>query len=175
MTRLFTAAALSIAIGAFTLSPSVGQGFGWSGMMMGGGCPTIGMMGQGMMMGADSWGGRGRGMMGDQPRMGALISGRLAYLKAELEITDAQTAAWDAYAEAIDMRIESMQGMHSSMIAALEEGTAIERMDARIAGMEAMLEAMKALRPATESLYATLDDAQKQKADQLIGLGCGAM
>lgn len=176
MRRIFATAALSVALGASTLSPSLAQGFGFGfggpGMMMGGGCPTIGMMGHGMM----GWGGRGPGMMfGQQPRLGALVGGRLAYLKAELGITDEQTEAWNGYAKAVEGRLESMQTIHNSMWETLQKGTAPERMDARIASMEAMLEAMKALKPATEALYAALSEEQKKLADELIGLDCGAM
>ena len=174
MTKLLGTIALTAALTASMLSPALSQGFGYGGMMMGGGCPTIGMMGQGMM----NWnfGGRGPGMMsGGQPRLGALVGGRLAYLKAGLGITEAQTAAWDGYAQAVEARIEGMQAIHTSMWETLQQGTALERMDVRIAGMESMVDAMKALKPATEALYAALSDEQKKLADELIGLDCGAM
>jgi hypothetical protein len=41
--------------------------------------------------------------------------------------------------------------------------------------METMLESMKAMKPATEALYAVLSDEQKKMADELIGADCGAM
>lgn len=41
--------------------------------------------------------------------------------------------------------------------------------------MEVMLDAMKAMEPATEKLYAGLKGEQKKIADQLIGAHCGAM
>lgn len=144
----------------------VGPGMGMMGMM-GGGCATMGMMGQA---------GWGRGMMmGRQPKMGAMVEGRLAYLKSELDITASQSAAWDAYASAVEARVEAMKGMHQSMSSAMHEGTALERMDARISAMEGMLAAMKELKPATEALYAALSDEQKKIADDLIGTDCGAM
>jgi DNA-binding transcriptional LysR family regulator len=43
------------------------------------------------------------------------------------------------------------------------------RMDARIKSMETMVDSMKAVKPATEKLYAVLTDEQKKVADQLIG------
>ena len=143
-----------------------GMGMGMMGMM-GGGCATMGMMGHA---------GQGRGMMmGRQRNMGAMVEGRLAYLKGELNITAGQTAAWDAYASAVKARVDSMKGMHQSMMSAMGEGTAVQRMDARISGMEAMLATMKELKPATEALYAALTDEQKKIADDLIGTDCGAM
>jgi ASC-1-like (ASCH) protein len=58
---------------------------------------------------------------------------------------------------------------------AMQKGSAIERIDARIKSMEAMVETMKAVKPATEKLYAVLSDEQKKIADELIGTDCGAM
>jgi hypothetical protein len=40
---------------------------------------------------------------------------------------------------------------------------------------EARLESLKALKPATEGLYNVLTDAQKKKADELLGGTCGMM
>lgn len=139
--------------------------------MMGGDCPMMGMMGQGM---------RHRGMRGGRwmrqhGRMGAMVDGRLAYLKSALGIADAQESAWQDYADAVNDRVSTMQGMHTTMMGAMQDGGALERMDARITGMEALVEAMKAVKPATEALYAVLSKDQKTKADEMIGLGCGAM
>jgi hypothetical protein len=140
--------------------------------MMGGGCAMIGMMGQGMT----GPGMMGQGMMtGRQARMGAMVDGRLAYLKGELNITDAQSEAWNGYANAVKGRVDVMQGMRQAMMDAMEKGNATGRMDARIKSMEAMVESMKATKPATETLYAVLTDEQKKVADQLIGMDCGAM
>jgi len=134
---------------------------------MGGGCATMGMMGQGMMGGRGIWGHRGG--------MSAVVDGRLAYLKDELKITDAQSDAWNGYADAANGRAAVMQGMRARMTDAMQKGGAVERMDVRIAGMEAMLESMKAVKPAIEKLYSTLTPEQKKTADQLIGVDCGAM
>jgi hypothetical protein len=68
-----------------------------------------------------------------------------------------------------------MQSRRQSMMDAMQKGSAIERMNARIAGMEVMLDSMKAVNPAIEKLYAVLTDEQKKKADELIGMDCGAM
>ena len=139
--------------------------------MMGGGCPIMGMMGRGGL----GEGGQGQGMMRRQFKMGAMVEGRLAYLKGELDITDAQATAREGYVSAVKARVELMKGMRESMFETMQKGTATERMDARIAGMEAMLGAMKAMKPATEALYAVLSDEQKKVADELIGTDCGAM
>jgi len=169
MIKLLTTTALALALSMSPISPSVAQSTTESTPMlgmMGGGCTMMGMMGRGMM---------GRGMMRGAANMGAMVEGRLAYLRSALGITEVQNAAWTGYAEALKTRVSAMQGMHESMIEAMQKGGAIERMDARIAGMTTMLEAMKAVKPATEKLYAALNDEQKKLADQLIGMDCGAM
>lgn len=179
MIRWFATAALAAALAA-TASPSLAQPMGGPGPMgmIGGGCAMMSMtMGPGMM-GGGPW---GQGFMGQGPggmmqsRMDAMVEGRLAYLKGELGITDAQAEAWTGYADAVKARVDLMQGMRQSMFEGMRQGTAIERMEVRIANMEAMLQAMKDLKPATEKLYAALTDEQRKVADQLIGNDCGAM
>ena len=160
--------------------------------------PGIGMMGPGMM----GYGGMGPGMMGDgmgpgmmgrngmmTPGMmgpgmmgpgmmmgyGPAMEGQLAYVKAELGITDAQREAWDAYANAIKSRATTMEGMHTAMIQAMQTGSALERMEARSNAMQIMIESMKAIKPAMEALYKALTDEQKKKADLLLGNGCCMM
>ncbi len=132
----------------------------------------MGMMGQGMM---------GRGKMGqgtpsgNGEQMGALADSRLAHLKTELKITDAQADVWKTYTEAVKARATVMQGMRTTMMDAMDQGGAVDRMDIRIKSMEAMVESMKAIKPATEKLYVALTAEQKKAADELIGVDCGAM
>lgn len=174
MKKLLVAGAAVLTAGALIYGTALatdGDSSVDSSSMMGGDCVMLGMMGHGMM-------GKGRmrhGRMHRGRRMHAMAEGRLAYLKAELDITKDQEAAWDVYAEAVKDRAATMQGMHQTMMALMDDGSAIDRMEARITGMEAMLESMKAVKPATEALYAVLSKGQKEKADDLIGMGCGAM
>jgi hypothetical protein len=175
MNQMFATAALALAVSSTAIAPSHAQTNVPAGHMMGmagGGCPMMDMMGQGLM---------GQGMMrqgmmpGNQGKMGAIAESRLANLKTKLQITDAQADVWKAYADAIKARVDTMQGMRTGMMDAMQKGGAIERMEIRIKGMEAMVEAMKAVRPATEKLYAALSPEQKKVADRLIGTDCGAM
>lgn len=144
-----------------------GQGQGMMGKdKMGGSCLKMG----GMMRHGGGMMGKGGGTMHSRPMMEA----HLAYIKTDLEITEAQTAAWDAYADAVRARHTTMESMHADMMKA-KDGNALERMDARIEATEAKLESLKVLKPATEALYAVLTDAQKEKADKVLGGGCGMM
>jgi hypothetical protein len=170
------------------------MGPGGEGMMMGPGGQGQGMMRHGMMRGGmmgpdspdtaevclnmgDMMGpsrhGMGRGTRhGMQMRSVPLMEGRLAYIKADLEITGAQTSAWDAYANAVRARHTAMQSVRDDMMKAKESGSALARLDSRIKATETKLESLKALKPAVEGLYAVLSDAQKEKADKLLSSGC---
>jgi LTXXQ motif family protein len=161
-------------------SPGMGMGHGMMGSdksegMMGGG----GMMGHGMMGGGGMMGMMGRGcpmmgmMMGGGGDMPMYREGRIAFLKAELAITDAQANVWNAYAEALKKNMQSMQDMHKTMMAVRTAKTPVERLDAHVTTMEGRLQALKDIKPALAALYDALSDDQKKKADQLLtGMGC---
>lgn len=137
---------------------------------MGPGGMGQGMMRQGMMAHCQ----QGQGMMGMGPTgmmYGAALDSRLDSIRAQLAVTDAQAAAWNAYAGAVKARVATMQGMRETRLQAMQSGSAIARMDAHIAAMEAMTESLKALKAPTEALYAVLTPEQKQKADVLLGTG----
>ncbi|PPD29750.1 MAG: hypothetical protein CTY20_05420 [Hyphomicrobium sp.] len=140
-------------------------GPGMMGRMMGGGMMGHGMMGPGMM-----------DMMANCPMMGGSSShaeGRIAFLKAELAITDAQNPAWEAYAAQIRKNLQGMQDMQKSMTSMMDAKSPVERIDTRIAMMEKRTQALKEIRPALSALYAGLTAGQQKKADQLLtGMGC---
>lgn len=122
--------------------------------MMGGGCPMMGMSATGEAGPAYS-------------------DGRIAFLKAELAITDTQKTVWDAYASVLRKNLESMQGMRQSMMAAMQAGNPVERLDSHINAMETRLAALREVKPTLSDLYSALTAEQKSKADALLtGMGC---
>lgn len=137
------------------------------GQMPGMGMMDGGMMGMGMMR-----------MMAQCPMMtgGDMAShaqGRIAFLKAELGITDAQKAVWDAYAAALTKNLEGMQTTRTAMMKAMEAKSPVERLDSHLAAMEGRVAALKDVKPALGALYAALSAEQKTKADELLtGMGC---
>ena len=132
-----------------------------------------GMMGQwfrGGMMGGGMMEGWGPGMM-----MGGRFSEeRLAALKSELGITEAQSKAWDDYAVAIKASAQSMRDAHIKLFGAADLASLPERLKLSQELMTARIDSLKSTNAATLSLYEALDDAQKKKADDLI-LGMGMM
>ncbi|WP_428621014.1 Spy/CpxP family protein refolding chaperone [Reyranella sp.] len=128
------------------------------------------MMRQGMMDQCH----QAQGMMGMGPMgmmYGPALDNHLDHIRAQLGVTDAQSAAWNSYAGAVKARASTMENMRETMKQAMRSGTAVARMDAHIKAMEGMTESLKALKPATEALYAVLTPEQKQKADALLGTG----
>ena len=175
----------ALMIGAFvaamlTASPAIAQ------QAMPQNCPQMdgGMMDGGMMQG---------GMMHGSRH----IEGQLAFLKAELRITDAQAPQWNAYAEArranakrmhelvSDMMQDGMmcpgqgqgqgQGMGQGMMnqggMMMHPGATLplpEHLALMEQHMAAHMEMLQAIKEPTLDLYGVLTPEQKQLADELL-------
>ena len=135
-----------------------GPGMPGGGMAGSGGMPMMGMMR--MMMGRDS--------MGGMSMMAGHIEGRLAFLKTELKITDAQLPLWNAVAAAIRANGKSVSEMSGPMMGSMHTGTLPEKLAAREKMMTAHLEALRKFQAAVDPLYAALSDEQKKTADELL-------
>jgi|SRR5581483_9439999 len=121
------------------------------------------------MWGNDGWGmgmwGRRRG--GDW--MLDRIEGRLAFLKAELKITEAQTAAWNQVAEAVRTAAKHHnERMKAVFGGELRSKTLPERVDAQEQFMTIRLDEIKQLKSSLKDLYAVLSDEQKKEADDMV-------
>ncbi len=136
-------------------------------------------MGRGMMGG---WGGDG-GMMGYGPdTVVDRIDGRLAFLKTELGITGAQSAAWDEMATVIRQTSETHNAMMRAMMTEMHDGSFFkkplpERLQYQRTHMEARLEQLKSVQQVVDKLYAVLNDTQRKAADDIVlpmmGMGMG--
>ena len=135
-----------------------GPGMPGGGMAGSGGMPMMGMMG--MMMGQDG--------MGGMSMMAGHVEGRLAFLKTELKITDAQLPLWNAVAAAIRANGKSVSEMSGPMMGSMHTGTLPEKLAAREKMMTAHLEALRKFKAAVDPLYAVLSDEQKKTADELL-------
>jgi hypothetical protein len=141
--------------------------------MMGGGVMGRGMMGGGNMMSQTQMGSGGMmPMMNMMMRGGAgaeHIEGRLAYIKAELKITDAQTPQWNAYADATRGNAKAMSEMRDAMMARQgTPGTLPERLAFEDKAVSAHLAALKKTAEAVNNLYGVLNDDQKKTADSIV-------
>ena len=110
----------------------------------------------------------GMGAMADgaQP-MGssaARLEGRIAFLRTELHITDAQAPAWESFANTLRTGRDHLEAAR----AALQDGATATDPMARLESyenhLEARTEAIHMTRTAFNTLFAQLDDAQKRMA-----------
>jgi hypothetical protein len=125
-----------------------------------------------MMMepgGMDAAGGP-MGMM--QPRH---IEGRIAFLRTELKITDAQSQQWNAFADALRQSAKAMITMREGMMGGGEVLSAPEQAEREVKLLSARLDAMKAIAAAETALYGVLSDEQKKTADELLSTPMGRM
>ena len=139
------------------------------------------MMGPRAMMG---YGGPGSWMMGQGGFSQAMcnvmanhIEGRLAYIKAELKITEAQGSLWNAYADAARDNANAMRA-HCTIMMSKRSGSAAslpDRLEQHEQLMAAQLDAVRAMNKLLKPLYAALNDSQKQTADQLFWGPMGMM
>jgi hypothetical protein len=137
------------------------------------GVPT-GMAGTGMpMMGAGTMTGQeGMGMQ----MMARHVEGRIAFLKAELKITDAQLPLWNAFAQAMRDNAAAMQGMQGGTMAMMNRaGSLPDKLATREKMFTAHLETIRKLKAEAEPLYAGLSAEQKKTADEIMVSPMGMM
>lgn len=141
-----------------------------------------GMMSE-MMRGMMAGGMMGPGMMSMMMApMGQMmaperIEGRLAFLKTELRITEAQQPLWDAFAEALRVNARGMAGMMVDMQGAMMPAPAAapvalpQRLELQERMLAARLDGLRQVNAALQPLYAAFDDTQKRTAEALIMVG----
>ncbi len=107
--------------------------------------------------------------------MGSNVEGRIASLKVELKITDAQTPQWNRFADALRAAAQSMDGMHQQMMQSGTETALPARLDRQEAMLTAHLTSVKALKEALGPVYASFNDEQKKTADGMMICPMGMM
>jgi LTXXQ motif family protein len=142
--------------------------------MMGGDMPMMNMMAMMRMM----------EMMGPSTTAIDRIEGRIAFLRAELNITEAQASAWNAFADAMRTNAKKLREVRASIMPQPDAGqqqalTMAERLDQQERWLVARLEGTRALKSAVTNLYGTLSEDQKKTANELLapqmGMGMIAM
>jgi hypothetical protein len=155
-------------------SPKMGMMKG-GGMMnhMGGKMPMLDMMQKmGMMRhgggGATSDGGMGMATI-DR------VEGRIAFLRTELKITDAQSAAWNAFADALRANAKSLGEVRAAIVSGAAQQGLVERFAMQEKWLAARLEGARAIKSPLVYLMAALSDDQKKVADELLAPHMGMM
>ena len=95
------------------------------------------------------------------------IEGRIAFLRAELQITDKQMAEWNVLAEALRSGRQHLVEARKFLVMD-DKTTSTDRLARYESHLTERLEAIKSARAAFVRLYPTLGDAQKQTADAIL-------
>jgi hypothetical protein len=152
----------------------MGGWMGGPGGMMGGAGAGPWMMGANGAIPMMGWNGQGPAMCN---AMAGHIEGRLAYLKTELKITQAQADLWNAYADAARENAQSMLA-HCTAMMGQAGATALslpDRLDLHEQFMASQLDALRKMNKTLKPLYAALDETQKQAANQFFWGPMGMM
>jgi hypothetical protein len=104
------------------------------------------------------------------------IEGRVAFLRTELKITEAQQPAWNAFADALRTNAKTLGEMRGSMMS--QQGTGaglVEKLAFQEKWLAARLEGTRAMKSALTNLVSTFSDEQKKAADELLAPQIGMM
>jgi hypothetical protein len=100
----------------------------------------------------------------------AFAEGKLAFLKSWLNITEAQSGTWTAFADVVRAQAKSLAEAQQKRMPTpgQPELTLPQWIDLHLQTIDEHLAAMKKVKPALDALYQALTPEQRQKADQLI-------
>jgi len=142
---------------------------------MTGGMPMMNMMGMMQTMGMMGAG------MGGMATIGR-VEGRIAFLHAELKITEGQTSVWNAFADALRANAQKLGEVRASMMpkpgaAPQQVPTMADRLDRQERWLLARLEGTRTMKSAFTKLYDALSDDQKKTANEILAphMGIGMM
>jgi hypothetical protein len=103
------------------------------------------------------------------------VEGRIAFLKAELKITDAQAKVWNDFAQGLRNNATKLGGMRSMMGRGTGVQTLAQRLDQQEQWYATRLDGIRTLKASVSPLYAALSDEQKKAADQILAPHLGLM
>lgn len=99
------------------------------------------------------------------------VEGRIAFLKAELKITDAQAPLFQRVAEAMRANAKDMAQLHEQFRTDRDKPmNAVERLETRVKFGELRTQHQQRFLAAFKPLYDSLSAEQKKTADELLSL-----
>ena len=108
----------------------------------------------------------------------AYLEGRIAFVAAELHLTDTQKPAWDKFAEALranGKRQDALRGAMRNIMFGNRATDLSGRLDQEEQFLSTHLDSVRALKTALAPLVAALDDRQRQTLTELSPIGMGGM
>jgi cell pole-organizing protein PopZ len=102
-------------------------------------------------------------------------AGRIAFLRAELQITDAQSKAWDAFADALRNIGSQLKQTDMPMIAEASAPQLLAQLESQERMLTARLEGVRAMKAAFAPLYDALSTEQRKTVDDLLANHMGLM
>jgi hypothetical protein len=109
----------------------------------------------------------GSGAMSGPADVTERLEGRIAFLKAELQISDKQSADWNGVADALRSSRQHLLEARKMLVMDDRLGSA-DRLEHYERHLSERLEALKSARLAFTRLYASLNESQKQTADTIL-------
>jgi LTXXQ motif family protein len=132
--------------------------------------PALAQGGPGYMTGERGWG-MWWGGPWDRGPDGMLdrVEGRLAFIKTELKITDAEAPAWGQLAESIRTAAKHHNERMKTAFSREEKAKTLpERLEVQEQLVSARLDEIKQIKGSLTNLYAALSEAQKKEADDIV-------
>ncbi|MCP3867007.1 MAG: Spy/CpxP family protein refolding chaperone [Gammaproteobacteria bacterium] len=158
-TKIIVALVAVAGIGAATFATVSAQGGGWGGCRGYG--PASYEQGENPMMGRRGYGMKHGRNWGDREKM---ITQRLEVLKSELQITEEQEPAWQAFNQALVEKMQAKAGRFGQRGAQVPVSARVERMRSGAKSMTELADAM-------EKFYGVLTPEQQKLADQMRPMG----
>jgi periplasmic protein CpxP/Spy len=98
----------------------------------------------------------------------AAVDERIANLRAQLGITEAQMSLWSAFAQAMRDNAASTDALFAQRAGAMATMSAVDNMHSYVRIARAYADNTERLAVAFDGLYTGLSEAQKQAADRLF-------
>jgi hypothetical protein len=97
------------------------------------------------------------------------VEGRIAFIKTELKITEAQASAWNQLADAIRTSAKNHNERMKAAFSREEKAKTLpERVEVQEQFVSARLDEIKQIKGSLANLYAVLSDTQKKEADDIV-------
>jgi len=109
----------------------------------------------------------------DMAGMGTIdrVEGRIALLRAELKITDAQTSTWNTFADALRTNAQKLGALRPAMMPQTGSAaqTLADRLDVQERWLTARVEGTRAIKATFTPLFGTFSEGQKKTANEVLG------